>query len=133
MLGIIPIVNALKGLVQRVRPWHDHGLIIEHSWRFRSGHAFGATVFYGMLRYVRGRVLPQRFHRMVIAANVPLNGTIGISRIVLQVNYFTDVVAGYASGTAWLLLCMGVAEHQHVFSRRSTNNAPRVLEGIENE
>jgi len=35
---------------------------------------------------------------------------IGLSRIVLQVHYFSDVMAGYVSGLVWLVLCMGGAE-----------------------
>jgi membrane-associated phospholipid phosphatase len=31
--------------------------------------------------------------------------------ILLRVHYFNDVLAGYANGAAWLLLCMGVAEY----------------------
>ena len=40
-----------------------------------------------------------------------LVGVIGISRILLQVHYFSDVMAGYAAGAAWLVLCIGAAEH----------------------
>jgi undecaprenyl-diphosphatase len=35
---------------------------------------------------------------------------IGVSRILLQVHYFSDVMAGYASGLAWLVVCLGGAE-----------------------
>jgi undecaprenyl-diphosphatase len=67
-------------------------------------------VFYGMLAYVLLRLLPQRLHRAVIAGAVFLIGAIGISRILLQVHYFSDVMAGYAYGLLWLLLCIGIAE-----------------------
>ncbi len=126
MLGIIAISGGLKSLVQRVRPLHDHGFIVEHSWSFPSGHAFGSTVFYGMLGYLLLRKLPRRFHRAVIATSVLLIALVGTSRIVLQVHYFSDVLAGYASGAVWLLLCIGVAEHLHADSRRSSNNPPQV-------
>jgi undecaprenyl-diphosphatase len=92
-----------------VRPLHDHGFIVEPGWSFPSGHAFGAMVFYGMLAYVLLRLTP-RFHRAIIAAAVLLIGMIGISRILLQVHYFSDVMAGYAAGAAWLVVCIVVAE-----------------------
>ncbi|EIM00342.1 phosphatase PAP2 family protein [Rhodanobacter denitrificans] len=111
LLGILPINGGLKALFQRVRPLHDHGYIVERGWSFPSGHAFGSIVFYGMLAYVLLRLLPPRFHRMVIAAAVLLVGVVGISRILLQVHYFSDVMAGYAAGAAWLVLCIGMAEH----------------------
>jgi undecaprenyl-diphosphatase len=109
LLGILPINGGLKALFQRVRPLHDHGFIVEPGWSFPSGHAFGAMVFYGMLAYVLLRLTP-RFHRAIIAAAVLLIGMIGISRILLQVHYFSDVMAGYAAGAAWLVVCIVVAE-----------------------
>ncbi|WP_266171846.1 phosphatase PAP2 family protein [Dyella subtropica] len=109
-LGIMPLTYEIKALVERPRPWHDHGFITEAGWSFPSGHALGSMVFYGMLAYVMLRLLPMRWHRAVIAATVLLVGMIGISRILLQVHYFSDVIAGYACGLIWLLLCIGAAE-----------------------
>ncbi|KZC39578.1 MULTISPECIES: phosphatase PAP2 family protein [Rhodanobacter] len=110
LLGIQPINGSLKALFRRVRPLHDHGFVVEPGWSFPSGHAFGAIVFYGMLAYVLLRLLPPRFHRAVVAAAVLLVGVVGISRIMLQVHYFSDVMGGYAAGGAWLVLCIGAAE-----------------------
>jgi membrane-associated phospholipid phosphatase len=120
LLGILPINGSLKALFQRVRPLHDHGFIVERGWSFPSGHAFGSIVFYGMLAYVLLRLLPPRFHRAVIAATVLLVGVVGISRILLQVHYFSDVMAGYAAGAAWLVLCIGMAEHLRAPARDAT-------------
>ena len=110
MAGIVPLNSGLKALFQRPRPLHNHGFIVEHSWSFPSGHAFGAIVFYGMLAYVLLRLLPHRWHRVVIAAAIAMVTVIGLSRIVLQVHYFSDVVAGYASGLIWLVLCIAGVE-----------------------
>ena len=109
LLGILPINGGLKALFHRVRPLHDHGFIIEPGWSFPSGHAFGAVVFYGMLAYVLLRLSP-RYHRTIIAATMLLIGVVGISRILLQVHYFSDVLAGYTAGAAWLVLCVSAAE-----------------------
>lgn len=110
MAAIVPLNSGLKALFQRPRPLHSHGFIVEHGWSFPSGHAFGAMVFYGMLAYVLLRLLPHRWHRLVIAGAVAMVTVIGLSRIVLQVHYFSDVAAGYASGLIWLLLCITGAE-----------------------
>lgn len=118
MLGILPISSGLKAIFQRARPLHDHGYIVEYSWSFPSGHAFGSIAFYGLLAYVGMRLLPARYHRRVIAASVLLIGVVGCTRILLQVHYFSDVVAGYASGACWLLLCMSLAEYLHAAGRR---------------
>ena len=56
------------------------------------------------------RLLPLRWHRAVIAAAVAMVTVIGVSRILLQVHYFSYVLAGYASGLAWLVVCLGAAE-----------------------
>lgn len=109
LLGILPINGGLKALFRRMRPLHDHGFIVEPGWSFPSGHAFGAVVLYGMLAYVLLRLSP-RFHRAIIAAAMLLIGVVGISRILLQVHYFSDVLAGYTAGAAWLVLCIGAAE-----------------------
>jgi len=111
VVGIMPINGSIKALVQRIRPLHEHGFIIESGWSFPSGHAFGAIVFHGMLAYLLLQLLPPRWHRAVIAAAVLLAGVVGISRILLQVHYFSDVMAGYAVGAVWLVLCIGLAEY----------------------
>ena len=108
--GIMPIVSAIKAVMLRPRPLHDHGFVTEAGWSFPSGHAFGAMVFYGMLAYVLLRVSPHRWHRLVVAAAVAMVTVIGLSRIVLQVHYFSDVMAGYASGLVWLVLCIAGSE-----------------------
>lgn len=110
MAGIVPLNSGLKALFQRPRPLHNHGFIVEHGWSFPSGHAFGAMVFYGMLAYVLLRVSPHRWHRLVVAVAVAMVTVIGLSRIVLQVHYFSDVMAGYASGLVWLVPCIACAE-----------------------
>lgn len=110
LAAIVPLNSGLKALFQRPRPLHNHGFMVEHGWSFPSGHAFGAIVFYGMLAYVLLQLLPHRWHRAVIAAAVAMIAVIGLSRIVLQVHYFSDVMAGYASGLAWLIPCMVGAE-----------------------
>ncbi len=118
LLGILPINGSLKALFRRARPLHDHGFIIEPGWSFPSGHAFGAVVFYGMLAYVLLRLSP-RYHRAIIAATMLLIGVIGISRILLQVHYLSDVLAGYTAGAAWLVLCIGTVEALRERTRRT--------------
>jgi len=117
-LGIMPLTSGIKAWIERPRPLHDHGFITEMGWSFPSGHALGSIVFYGMLAYVLLRLLPYRWHRTVIFFTVLLIGLIGISRVMLQVHYLSDVVAGYAFGLVWLLLCMGIAERLRLRAAR---------------
>jgi len=111
LVGTAAINSALKGWFQRERPLHDHGFIVEHSYSFPSGHASGSMVFYGMLAYVLLVLCPPRWHRLIVIAAVAMITVVGISRILLQVHYFSDVMAGYATGLAWVTLCVGSAEY----------------------
>jgi membrane-associated phospholipid phosphatase len=110
LVGTATINSALKAWFQRERPLHDHGFVVEHSYSFPSGHASGSMVFYGMLAYMLLVLTPPRHHRWIVATAVAVISLVGISRILLQVHYFSDVLAGYATGLGWLTLCVGSAE-----------------------
>lgn len=111
LVGTALINSGLKALFQRERPLHDHGFVIEHSYSFPSGHASGSMVFYGMLAYVLLVLCPPRFHRAIVLVAVAAITAVGVSRILLQVHYFSDVLAGYLTGLGWLALCAGGAEY----------------------
>jgi undecaprenyl-diphosphatase len=111
LVGTATINHALKAWFQRARPLHDHGFIVENSYSFPSGHASSSMVFYGMLAYILLVLCPPRLHRPIVVAAVAMITLVGISRILLQVHYFSDVMAGYATGLAWVTLCVGSAEY----------------------
>lgn len=111
LAGTALVNTGLKFAFQRQRPPHEAGLVGETSFSFPSGHASGSVVFYGMAAYLLLRLLPMRWHRPVIMTAVALITTVGISRVLLQVHYLSDVLAGYVSGLAWLALCIGAAEY----------------------
>ena len=116
---------ALKGIFARSRPVHDQALVFADGWSFPSGHASSSVVAYGMLTYLLVRLLPAHWPsglRMaaVLLATV-LAFTIGSSRVFLQVHFASDVLAGFASGTAWLAVCIGALE---LIRYRLTFNRP---------
>ena len=47
---------------------------------------------------------------LVLLACGALVLTAPVSRVLLQVHYASDVLAGLASGSVWLLLCLSLAE-----------------------
>ena len=98
--------QTLKHVFERVRPLHDDGLVAAHGFSFPSGHSSGAVVGYGMLAYVATRFLPPRWHLPVWIAAVLLALTIGASRMFLRVHFASDVLAGFATGSAWLAVCL---------------------------
>lgn len=119
-LGGNALLNPLlKRVFERVRPVHGDGLADAIGWSFPSGHTSGATVAYGMLAYVAIRTLPQRWHAPLVLAAAALAFTVGSSRVFLQVHFASDVMAGFASGAAWLTVCIVSVELARVYRRRA--------------
>ena len=129
--GIALIDHGIKDWIQRERPLHSHGYIVELGWSFPSGHAAGSLVFYGLLACGLSGSMPRRWHRLVVAAAITLVTVIGISRIVLQVHYFSDVLAGYALGAAWLMLCVGAT--RYLMDRQRDNVVPATMQNLSTE
>ena len=102
--------QTLKQIFSRVRPLDPGGVVLEPGFSFPSGHSSGALVAYGMLAYLALRVLPPRWHLPTLVAALTLALVVGASRLFLRVHFASDVIAGFASGTAWLALCITVLE-----------------------
>jgi undecaprenyl-diphosphatase len=102
--------RLLKSIFERTRPVHDHGLVLETDWSFPSGHASGAMLVYGLLAYLLVRQAPHGLRPLIAAAAVLLIVFVGASRIVLQVHYLSDVLAGYLASAAWVALWIGALE-----------------------
>lgn len=100
----------LKNAFERPRPIHEHGLVTETSFSFPSGHASGSMLIYSLLGYLVVRHTPQRWHIPVTVTMVAIIIFVGSSRVILQVHYFSDVLAGYASAAAWVALCVAGLE-----------------------
>ncbi|MEO7937905.1 MAG: phosphatase PAP2 family protein [Burkholderiaceae bacterium] len=97
---------ALKEFFMRMRPLRGADGASAEGFSFPSGHSSGTVVAFGMLAYLGLRLLPPRWHLPVLLAAVLLAFSVGISRVLLRVHYASDVAAGFASGTAWLALCI---------------------------
>ena len=105
------LLNAtLKQMFARVRPRGLDGLTLADGFSFPSGHSSGSLVAYGMLAYLALRLLPLRWHLSVLLLAVALAFTVGSSRIFLRVHFASDVIAGFASGAAWLSACVTAIE-----------------------
>jgi membrane-associated phospholipid phosphatase len=103
--------RVLKSVFERVRPAHEHGfLVADRGWSFPSGHSSGSVVAYGMLAYVILRFVSVRWQLPVLLLAAAAAFTTGASRVFLQVHYASDVLAGFASGLAWLTICVVSAE-----------------------
>jgi undecaprenyl-diphosphatase len=96
---------SLKHLFMRTRPLHDAAYSAP-GYSFPSGHSSGSVVAWGMLAYVLARTLPERWHLPCALAAAALAFSVGCSRVFLRVHFGSDVLAGFASGTAWLAACV---------------------------
>lgn len=113
--------TTLKALFERTRPLHDSALVHADGWSFPSGHSSGSVVVYGMLAYVLIHSLPPAMARRaslpLVLLAVTLAFSVGCSRVFLQVHFATDVLAGFASGTAWLAVCVASIELTRHYGR----------------
>lgn len=90
------LMSYLKELFERSRP-EGNVLTIATGYSFPSGHASVSIAFYGFLAYV----LMQAAGRWNRRGAIFLGGLvviIGISRIYLNVHYFSDVLGGFILG-----------------------------------
>lgn len=106
--GLMNLV--LKEIFARTRPVHEHGLVTETSYSFPSGHASGSMLIYSLLAYLIVRHTPNVWHIPVTIAMSACIIFVGSSRVILQVHYFSDILAGYASAAAWVALCVAGLE-----------------------
>ncbi len=87
-----------------------HGSITYTS-SFPSGHAMMAAVTYLTLAALLAREQPRRRMRAyLLAVAVIVTLAVGISRVYLGVHWPTDVLAGWAAGAAWALMCWTIAD-----------------------
>lgn len=98
-----------KLLFHRLRP--TGGLLLESSYSFPSGHATISIALYGFIAYVAIRFSQnyvRKVHLFFIA--VLLSILVGLSRIVLNEHYLSDVLGGFLVGALWLTVAISVTE-----------------------
>ncbi|SEQ38468.1 undecaprenyl-diphosphatase [Faunimonas pinastri] len=100
----------LKFDIQRPRPDVVPHLVHVNSFSFPSSHAMLSAVTYLTLGALVAQMESRRRVRIfLIAASIGLTLLIGFSRLYLGVHWPTDVLAGWAIGSAWALICWLVA------------------------
>lgn len=116
--------TVLKQIFARVRPLHEDGLVLASGFSFPSGHSSGAVVAYGMLAWLACKWVAKQWHLPIVLGATALAYSVGVSRVFLQVHFASDVIAGFASGTAWLVVCL--VSLQLTSGQRTTDMLPRV-------
>lgn len=102
VLGVqLAVTPYLKEAFDRPRPTAGSAVPLPSSDAFPSGHAAGAAATFGLLAVLAADMWPGR-RRFVWVSAVLLALAIGASRVVLNVHFVTDVLAGWCFGLAWL-------------------------------
>lgn len=98
-----------KLLFHRVRP--SDALLLEHSYSFPSGHATITIALYGFIAYLAIR-FSQNFNRQVhiFLTTLFFALLLGLSRIVLNEHYLSDVMGGFLVGSLWLIIGISLTE-----------------------
>ncbi|MDQ2780233.1 MAG: phosphatase PAP2 family protein [Pseudomonadota bacterium] len=104
------LTTLLKHLFGRQRPLQPLGGATADGYSFPSGHSGGAVVACGLLVYLVLRLLPPRWHLPSLCIAVALSLSIGFSRIVIRAHFPSDVLAGFAAGAVWLVVCVCALE-----------------------
>ncbi len=101
-------VAVLKEAYDRPRP--PDGLVEVSGNSFPSGHAAYSVIYTWLVLTVAIRVRPGlSYASALITAGVALTAIVGLSRVYLNVHYFSDVSGGWGLGIAAFSGCAGVA------------------------
>jgi undecaprenyl-diphosphatase len=118
-IGSLLMTIAGKDVIERHRPLLVDAIPpFEYSPSFPSGHTLNATVIAGVVAYLL--VLRQRrpgTRAVTIAVAALIAVAVGLTRILLGAHWFTDVVAGWLLGIAWLALVL-TAHRLYLTARR---------------
>ena len=114
---------ALKQFYQRERPQIVPYLTTVYTHSFPSGHSMLSAAIYLTLGALLARTVRDRATRVycVLVASL-ITGLVGISRVYLGVHYPTDVLAGWAAGGSWAVLCWVIAAY---LQERGTVEKPK--------
>jgi len=108
--GVLIVSSFAKHFFERPRPElvpHDS---IVFTASFPSGHSMMSAVTYLTLAAIIARLEPRRRVKLyLLSVAVLLTFGVGISRVYLGVHWPSDVIAGWAAGAGWALLCLGIA------------------------
>ena len=108
MALIVVGFHELKDAIDRPRP--AGGLVDVSGSSFPSAHAAYSTFYVWLAVTIVMRLRPGMARgAAVVVAGIALTALVGLSRVYLDVHYFSDVNAGWALGVAAFSLCAAVA------------------------
>jgi undecaprenyl-diphosphatase len=100
------LVSTGKVGYDRPRPTAGSPVDVPSSFSFPSGHATTGAALFGALGLVVARHVPDRLRVGVAVGGFVLGALVAASRVVLNVHFLSDVLAGAALGLSWLAVCL---------------------------
>ncbi len=101
-VGAVGLNYAAKAFFGRVRPDLFAQLSPEDYFSFPSGHAMGSSAFFLGVYFVVRQHAP-KWQWLAAVGGFILTVGISLSRPYLQVHYPSDILAGWALSTLWVL------------------------------
>ena len=103
LIGQSRLTNGLKELLDRVRPaLNPAAHLLGPS--FPSGHTATAAAFWAAVALLMGRGRGRRARALLAGGAAAIAVAVACSRVLLDVHWFSDVVAGLALGWAWFAI-----------------------------
>jgi membrane-associated phospholipid phosphatase len=103
-IGDSLVTHAVKAAIDRARPALDP-VAATLGPSFPSGHSSTAAAFFAALALLAGRRRGIRARTALAAAAVGVAVAVACSRVMLDLHWTSDVVAGLALGWGWFAAC----------------------------
>ncbi len=103
-LGDSFVTNAIKEVVDRARPTIEP-VAATLGPSFPSGHSSTAAAFFAALALLAGRRRGARARAVLAGVAVGIAVAVACSRVMLDLHWVSDVVAGLALGWGWFAVC----------------------------
>ncbi len=102
LLVAVGLTTVFKNLLDISGPTNRY--LLETSPAFPSGHAAVSVAFFGVIYFMYFKKFSKKKERKLFLAFILIAiFLIGLSRLVLDVHFLTDVIAGYIVGLCGLL------------------------------
>ena len=103
-LGDSLVTNTIKGIVERARPTIEP-VAATLGPSFPSGHSSTAAAFFAALALLAARRRSANARAALAGIAVGLAVAVACSRVLLDLHWVSDVVAGLALGWVWFAVC----------------------------
>lgn len=99
------LMTTIKHLANRARPSFDPTAVSSLGPSFPSGHSSTAAAFYAAAALLIGRRRGHAARTLLTALAVGIAVAVAASRVLLDVHWLSDVIAGLLLGWGWFAVC----------------------------